>query len=559
VYLVSSGGSAGSQTANPNLVLMTALGNCGNLSSTPVAVNEVTTVASAYATSQFSSNYALTGNSSYLYLGGSSGNSAGLANAFATVNSLVDITTGQARYFVPTFNAAVPYATINTLADMLDSCAVTTGGVAGDGSACGILFGATDLLAPNDFAYNSLPPADTLQAIFNAAQHPAGGLGYILVLPPPGTASSLATASSPFQPILSTEPNDWSLSMNYTVGSGAAAGDTLGSFAIDAGGNLWITDTTANSVLEWNGTGAAISTSAGYPAGGGQMAIDPAGNVWVSGNNSLTELTSYGTEAPGSPFAGVAGGGSDMAFDAQSNLWIANGAGVSEYNNLGVALSPEGGYTYSDFVSGTVTYSSLSDIAALNIDSSNNVWVQGELTLPNGAVSSGVAILGNPGGQLIVAANGGPYSPQMAADSKGDMWVLNPDSISYIAPYAGAGSTFGAGSAFGVGLNGTAPIAPTAAVQGIAIDGAATVWVAGAGGDNSPYPPNVLPIANGNSGDSYASSSLAAGPLLVSIDGSGNIWVLLANNTITEYVGAAAPTVNPTALALKNKKLGAKP
>jgi hypothetical protein len=45
----------------------------------------------------------------------------------------------------------------------------------------------------------------------------------------------------------------------------------------------------------------------------------------------------------------------------------------------------------------------------------------------------------------------------------------------------------------------------------------------------------------------------------VGIDGSGNVWVLLANHTITEYIGAAAPTANPTALALKNAKLGAKP
>jgi len=555
MYLVSSGGSAGSQSANSNLVLMTALGSCGDLSSTPVTVNELTTVASAYATSPFAANYALGGNLSYLYLGAGSGNSAGLANAFATVNNLVDITMGQVRYYVPSFNAAVPYATINTLADMLDACAVTSGGTAGDGSPCGVLFSAADVLAPNDASYNSVPPSDTLQAIFNAAQHPVTGLGYSLSLPQPGTSSSLATAGSPFQPILSTGPNDWSLSLNYTVGSGSSAGDALGSFAIDAGGNLWITDTTANSVVEWNGTGAAISTAAGYPAGGSQVAIDSTGNVWVSGNGSLTELTSYGTEAPGSPFAGVAGGGSDAAFDAQDDLWIANGTGVSEYNNLGVELSPVGGYTYGD-ISGNTVYSSLSGIDALGVDSANNVWVAGNLTSPNGAVTPGIAIVGNPGGQLVVATNGGPYLPQLAADSKGDMWVVNPSSIGYIAPYSGAGSIFGSGSSGAVGQQQTYY---TYAVEGVAIDGSGTVWVAGAGGDSPPIPPNVIPISNGSTSDGYASPSLAAGPLRVGIDGSGNIWVLLANNTITEYVGGATPTVNPIALALKNKKVGAKP
>jgi hypothetical protein len=43
------------------------------------------------------------------------------------------------------------------------------------------------------------------------------------------------------------------------------------------------------------------------------------------------------------------------------------------------------------------------------------------------------------------------------------------------------------------------------------------------------------------------------------VDGSGNVWVLLANNTVTEYVGAATPVVTPLALGVQSKKLGAKP
>jgi DNA-binding beta-propeller fold protein YncE len=47
----------------------------------------------------------------------------------------------------------------------------------------------------------------------------------------------------------------------------------------------------------------------------------------------------------------------------------------------------------------------------------------------------------------------------------------------------------------------------------------------------------------------------------IGVDPSGNIWV--ANNTATggvfEIVGAAAPTVTPIALALKNGTIGAKP
>ena len=556
MYLVATGGKVGSNTANPNLALMTALGNCSSLGSAPVVVNEVTTVASAYATSQFAGNDALTGNTSYLYLGTSSGNSAGLANAFAAVNNLVDITTGQARFFVPAGNAAAPYVAINTLADMLNSCTATSGGVEGDGSPCGTLLAATDLLKTGTYT-GSVAPSDTLQAVFNIAQHPVSNYGYSLSLPSPGSPSSLASSSSPFQPILSTNPNDWSLSLNYTVGAGLSSADALGSFAIDAGGNLWITDTTAGSVIEWNATGAAISTSAGYPAGGGPVAVDSTGNVWVSGNGFLSELTSFGTAAPGSPFAGVAGGGSDMTMDAQDNLWIANSAGVNEFNNLGVALSPQNGYTNSG----------VSGISAVGVDSSNNVWVG----FANGTAYS-VAILTNPGGQLITpgGSQAGNVLPQMAADSSGDMWDVTQQSsgngqVCKTPPYAGKGSELTASCDPAENTSGENGVPlPVFNIQGIALDGVGAFWVAGAGGGGLSFPPSVLPIVPGGTGSanpqgSYASPSLAAGTVRVGIDGSGNIWVLLANNTITEYIGAAAPTANPTGLALKSKKLGAKP
>jgi hypothetical protein len=42
----------------------------------------------------------------------------------------------------------------------------------------------------------------------------------------------------------------------------------------------------------------------------------------------------------------------------------------------------------------------------------------------------------------------------------------------------------------------------------------------------------------------------------LAVDGSGNVWVTDggsgANGTVTEYVGAAAPTKNPIASAIKS-------
>jgi hypothetical protein len=558
MYLVASGGTTGSNAPNPNRVLMTALGSCANLSSGAVVVNEATTVAGAFATSPFAANDALTGNSSYLYLGTSSSNLVGLANAFAAVNNLVDISSGKVKFTVPAGNAALPYVEIDTLADIINACAATGGGVEGDGSTCSTLFTATDLLGTGTFN-GSIAPSDTLQAAFNIAQHPASNFGYQLDNnDQTHLFFALATSASPFQPILAASPSDWSISLNYTSGGGLSSASTVGSFAVDGSGNLWITDTNAGSVVEWNATGAALSPATGFPAGGGPIAIDPSGNVWVSGNGALYELTNLGSPLPWSPFGGVSGGGTEAAFDAQSDLWITSSAGVSEFNNLGVQLSPVNGYTFAGS----------SNFTAVSIDSSNNVWAGTGITSDN--PGGRILELSNPSAQPITNVGPGSSGSQMAADSQGDVWYVNfsgqgPGEVCEVLPFAGKGSTLppnctdgGGPSISGTTLNLTAP-------RGVGLDGAGVLWIASQGGNgnnNAVLSPGLFPIESSSTtvGQTlYTSSSLAAGPLRVAVDGSGNVWVLLANNTVTEYVGAATPVVAPLALGVQNKKLGAKP
>jgi hypothetical protein len=551
MYLVATGGKVGTNAANPNLSMMTALGSCNGLGSSAVVVNEVTTVASAWATAPFAANDELTGNSSYLYLGTSSGNLSGLANAFAAVNNLVDITTGQARFITLAANAAVPYVEINTLANALNACTRTSGGVEGDGSLCGVLFTATDTLPAGKFN-GSIAPSDTLQAAFNIAQHPSVNTeAYSL---DSLNLFTLATAVSPFQPILTALPIDWSISLNYTSGGGLTTASTVGSFAVDASGNLWITDTTGGNVIEWNIAGAALSPSTGFPAGGGLLAIDANGNVWVSGNSVLSELTNLGTPVLGSPFGGVAGGGSDITFDAQDNLWITNGGGVNEFNNLGVELSPSSGFTNRG----------ISGITAVGVDSSNNVWI-GNPNIDTMQNTASFSELTNPGGELIV--NTGPglnqtgmsILPQLAADGKGDIWGVSANGsaenvVCEVPPYGGLGTTLtptcyqGSNSQ----ISGYAPIPADA--QGLAFDGAGGLWTAGPDGGVA------LRDAMGNFASAGVSIPVSnAGSLRAAVDGAGNVWVLLANNIVIEHIGAATPVVTPIALGMKNNKLAAKP
>jgi hypothetical protein len=559
MYLAASGGTVGSNTEpNPNLALMTALGSCSNLSSTSVMVNEITTIASVYATAPFANNVVLNGNSSYLYLGTSSGNLTGLANAFAATNNLVDISTGEARFLTPAGNGTVPYAEIDTLADVLNACTATSGGVEGDGSPCGSLFTGTDL-APG-YIRDPSGPTDTLQAVFNIAQHSPGGTAYKT------PSLSLPSSSAPFQPILAATLSNWPIALDYSGVGGISTTSAVSSFAVDASGNLWITDAKNGTVAEWNAVGAAISPVSGFSAGGGPIAIDASGNVWVSGDSVLTELTSYGTSAPGSPFGGVAGDGSDMAIDAQSDLWIASGVGVSEFNNYGQELSPAGGFTNSG----------ISGITAVGVDSSNNVWIGDLYTAQNSTVLSAISELTNPGGQLLVQATLFTQSPapnpQIAADGKGDIWETNGSGSNsswgeakYFSPWQGKGWSLTGGGCAAGGSNSSSNGCEYSNPRGVAVDGAGVAWIASAGGgydvNGSLIGPLVLSVdtSTTSGGGSCGTSNLANGPLRVAVDGSGNVWVLVANNTVTECLSVATPVVTPLALGVKNKKLGAKP
>jgi len=537
VYVVATGGSVGSNAPNSNLAMMTALGPCGNLNSQNFVVNEVTTVASVWPLAPFAANNPLTGNASYQYLGSSGSNPGGLTDAFATVNSLVDISTGQARFVVPAGNATVPFAEINTLADILNACTSSSGGSEGDGSSCGNLLTGADPLSYQPL-YQATPPKDTLQAAFNIAQHPGGGFGYRI-----GLFTQLFNLASPFQPILPATPNDWSISLNFAGGGGLSPSSVARFLAIDASNNLWITDSLAGTVIEWNNQGVPLSPSTGFPAGGGPMGIDASGNIWISGDNTLRELTSLGAAYPWSPYKGVAGGGADMAFDAQGNLWIGNGGGVAEFTDLGVELSPAGGY------------GGVSGIASVVVDSADNVWVQGPT----------LAELSEESGQLIVNTGlGAPGTMQIAADGSGRVWSPNPGGGTGFCEVQPANNVQLYQNNCPLGATFTGGFSTIYNPQGVAVDGAGFVWIANAGSNFNGVPPNVTEIdaANLNGTDSYVgyqSSSLSAGPRKVAVDRAGNVWVLLADETVTEYVGLATPTVTPIALGVKNKKLGAKP
>jgi hypothetical protein len=585
MYLVAFGGKPGGGAPNPSLAMMTALGPCRTLSSSPVAINEVTTVGSAWAVSRFAANPLTTGLNSYQNLGASSGNSAGLANAFATVNSLVNIATGEAQVEVVAKNAEVPYAEINSLADILNACTVTSGGQAGDGSVCGDLF--TYANPYRNFETQTLYtgiPTDTLEAAFEMAQNPdfsGAGPSTVVANIDGKDLFAYATPAAPFQPVLATLPYDFSLSVNYTGGGGLTAASGTDFMALDANGNLWITNGATNSVTEWNNQGAAVSPQGGYVtstlASPGPVAIDASGYAWICGQNGLTELNFVGQEQPDSPFLG--GGLSTtgclaLAMDGLGNIWATTNQSISKFDHFANPLSPVGGYTVASSPTDATTVTLLAPLA---FDDSNNLWIGVNAPIYSGLLSlaelndanalpnylSPVPLTGSPSN--FVDTNGVPTQTQIAVDGSGNVWggatlsTCVPGSLFEVGPYKGAGTTDHASAV----PSSSGGVDPFRCSNGVAVDGGGVVWSANIGGPADPLvtPPNIGGYNPSLSGDvfGFASSSLANGPQSVAIDGSGNVWVLVGNDTVTEFIGVATPAVTPLSLAVKNGKLGAKP
>ncbi len=177
LFLVSKGGRAGASSGNNSaLWLMAPLGSCGALSSTTtVTLNELTTVASAFALGSFLS----TGGN----VGASSTNVLGLTNAVITAQTLVDMSTGMSPGSAVSSNVSVASDKLYALADALVPCAAL--------GSCASLFAAA---TPSTGA----APTNTLDAAWSIARHPGANVQSIYAL---STAVSFQNCWPPPLPI----------------------------------------------------------------------------------------------------------------------------------------------------------------------------------------------------------------------------------------------------------------------------------------------------------------------------------------------------------------------
>jgi streptogramin lyase len=364
-----------------------------------------------------------------------------------------------------------------------------------------------------------------MDAALNIVQNPASNVMAVY---------RAASPSGPFQPTLTSQPHDWTMSITYNGG-----GLNLpGSVAVDSKGNVAVADYFGSVVSKFSPTGVPAATS-GFPGTGLRqsygIAIDGSDNLWVTNEQSVsgagnshdgsvsefsatsgTELSGYGYTA-GSIYYPVA-----AATDSDGTVWIA------DYGSSGASLlnvADGSAALYGSYAPGSLPFTT-----AVAVDASHNAWF---------AIQGGAAKVtpGNPDTSAASTVNS--YSccaspTGIAIDPSGNVWLADYN----------ASEIFELNSS-GTLTHSTVVSGGSGGPEGIAVDGAGNIWAANYFGNS------LAELAGSNA--SVLSPSLGYGldaplkePYGLAIDASGNVWTANAgSNTLTQFVGIASPVKTP--------------
>jgi hypothetical protein len=511
VYIVATGGHVGANGAsNAASVLMTSPGACGTIVSNPsFIVNELTTVASAYAFAQFLGTGA--------QLGASSTNTTGITLAAGTLANLVNVSTGTGIGAGFPATGTSPIAKLDSLANVLNACVVSSGT---GSAACSGLFSAVTA---------KTPPTNTLDAVMDLVKSPGANVSKIY---------GLTTASNAYAPVMAAAPGDWTMFVTY---AGGGMNDPS-AISIDSKGNVWVANYFSVATLLTNtgkpvfGTGLT-GNGLGNDYGG---AVDANDAMWIANepgpaNNyvsSVSLLTAGGTAVSGSPY--TAGG---LNFPISIAIDPANVSWIVDYGNSHLTLLSNSGTAQS----GATGYDGVDAAGKGNFIFPVAVAVDGNRTGFVANQSSNTITKVPASGSSFTSYVVGDGPSGIAVDSANNVWSAN-----YYGDSVGLLSAAGTVVSGANGYTGGGVVHP----QGIAVDGAGTVWVANYRG------PSISEIAGvGSAAGVGTALSPAAGwapdaglleAFALAIDASGNVWVTnFGSNTVTEFVGMASPVKTP--------------
>ncbi|EIG56105.1 hypothetical protein [Bradyrhizobium sp. WSM1253] len=414
VYLVAKGGTprAATNQASNSLALVVLLGNA--LPNT-VTVNELTTVASAFAAAQFVKGESIIGNPLSLQI------------AAANVPNLVDPATGGwGKVLLDPLNSTQTSTLANL--DTLGSLVTAFATVANDDWRARFLKAA------------SLPdgttPKNTFDALAGIARQPWAQPKVLFALfneayPQPKDG---ARRKAPFVPYLAYVPDDFVLSLTFAGGGVYSPGRLM----FDAEGNLWsgqnwmagsqsgVNESIGGGVVKLSPNGTALSPAITGFTG---MGIDGVGwgtavtkdKVWLTSFNGKILVLDFngrpiGTESD-FPFKEKFLGLMGVGVAANGDVWIADGSD----NQL---LHFPGGQVKDGRIVKVAGLKSPFDIV---IDAQNRVWV-------SNSQSDQVVRFPADDPSKAESFRAGIGVRALALDSKGNVWVASNMSLDFPPP-----------------------------------------------------------------------------------------------------------------------------
>lgn len=626
LYVTVTGGNTGAGVNNQS-VLIAPLGACSAVlpiaSTLHLNINESSTIAAAYALGNFTYVDNTNPGSQKVYIGAPANNNAlagsctgtganmscvaaGLLHAFNNAYNLggyVGIGTasaGQAGKTIPAnpffsgstanANAIVPQAELNTLANILATCVNSTGGTTT--GPCGSLFALTTTA-------NGTLPVDTLTAAINIAQNPAHNVGS-------ATASGLfqlASTSGPFQPTLTTYPQNWSVAIFYP-GTTTSFSEPQ-AVALDANDNAYVTavvnpasggNPSNGSVTAFSSAGSQLWTTGNNTTicAPGSVATDTLGNVWIANYSSTTYCSTgtyglysfpqastgssvaIGTSLTNASTANIQSAPFAIAVDRFNNLWYGRrtstcstasgtGANVSPVCVAEVPYLAPNTYGAATNLQTFAAAPALSNIDYIVPDANQNIWVGGyqpATFTPIGVIPN----TGTPGAPaygtgVTAAALGSAPQGMVAIDASGNAWSSGPGnatSLNQQLYYTVSGTTL---SAANTPTFGNASISASKP-QGAEFDGAGRLFFASqsssgqiwffsptAGANSSSYTssttaanlvPCYLPTSSATTCVATSSTYPGGYPRSLQIDSTGSLWY--AAPAVSSFGAASATT-----------------
>jgi sugar lactone lactonase YvrE len=289
-----------------------------------------------------------------------------------------------------------------------------------------------------------------------------------------------------------------------------------GPIAVDAGGNVFVGDTSGQQVRRITPAGVvttvvdrkAIANAAGGSVSGAEefvpaaMAFDRSGNLYICGTHYIWEITSAGVV---STITGTAGSGSSNGPLSAAQFAGLSGIAVSSTGDIFVADSSSQTIrkvsvgtgmvsTYSGtpkingFADGAASAALFNDPTSLAIDASDNLYVTDTANFTIRMITSAgiVSTLAGSHGTVGAADGAGSaalfYAPTaIAIDPAGNLYVAVANNTIRKVTSSGVVTTLAGTPGVTGSADGTGPQAQFNAPKGIGVDSAGDVFVADSG------------------------------------------------------------------------------